>query len=173
MHLVRHFASSQDRNKRNLGLSTFVKHLGLIHSFVCRGDSSDALRGAICGIEFADHSFLINTRQLKKLMFRSKSCLNGCFQRLGYSACKPTRDLGRVFAQVFPQFSTQTFSSRQWCVRRAGESSSVSFSPPVAIESGILEMEKEAQEGEKEVFHPLDISSLLNHPRESRGTTRC
>jgi hypothetical protein len=166
MHLVTHFASSDDRNKRNLGLSTFVKHLGLIHSFVCRGDSSDALRGAICGIEFADHSFLINTGQLKKLMFRSKSCMNGCFQRLGYSVCKPIKDLGSVFAQIFPQFNTQLFTSRQWCVRRAGASSIVSFSPNVTLEIAIG-TEKETQEVEKEVFHPLDINSLLNHPTDS------
>jgi hypothetical protein len=162
IHLVANFASSEDRNKRNLGLSTFVKHLGIIHSFVCRGDAQDALRGAVCGIEFGEHSFLINTRQLKKLMFRSKSCMNGCFQRLGYTVCRSARDLGTVFSRLFPLLSPQSFSSRQWCVRRAGESSVVSFSPNLNLEIASVEP------AEVSSAHPFDIGNLLNHPAAAR-----
>jgi hypothetical protein len=161
IRLMSHFACSDERNRRNLGLSTFVKHLGMIHSFVCRGDSFDALRGAVCGIEFGQQSFLINTRQLKKLMCRSKSCMNGCFQRLGYAVCRPARDLGALFAQVFSRRAAQVFSSRQWCVRRAGESSVVTFAPNLTVEIASAEPAK-GEQTDGAAAHPCDVTSLLN-----------
>jgi hypothetical protein len=94
--------------------------------------------------------------------------MNGCFQRLGYSVCKPAKDLASVFAEIVPQFRTQLFISRQWCVRRAGELSIVSFSPNISVDITALETEQEA----KENTHPLDISSLLNHPPGSQPLTR-
>jgi hypothetical protein len=164
VNLMKHFASAVDRNKRNLGLSVFVKHLGMIHSFVCRGDAFDAVRGAICGIEFTPNSFLINTQRLKRLMARSKSSMNGCFQRLGYTVCRPARDLGEVLGEICPGYGPQRFFARQWCVRRAEESSAVSFAPNLAIEiAGPTREGKGAGEG---LVHPFDIGNLLNHPDE-------
>jgi hypothetical protein len=163
LRLVNAFASSEDRNKRNMGMSTFVKHLGMIHTFVCRGDSFDSLRGVVCGIEFGPGSVLINTRQLKKLMFRSKSCMNGCFQRLGYAACRPSRDVESLFAQILPGWGAQLFTSRQWCVRRAVDSHAVTFQPNVHCEL--------AADGDPPAGGPapnsafiFNIRNLLNHP---------
>ena len=48
-HLLNLFTFSEDRNKRNLGISTFIKHLQLIHNYICKGDMYDSLRGLICG----------------------------------------------------------------------------------------------------------------------------
>lgn len=134
IHLMNLFAYSDDRNKRNLGMATFIKHLGMIHSFVCRGDSFDALRGMICGIEFGVNSFLINTSRLKKLMYRSKSCMNGCFQKLGYNVCKPSHDISTLFSQILPGVSSQFLTARQWCVRKAGENPKLSLIPNIKIE---------------------------------------
>ena len=134
MHLMNLFAFSDDRNKRNLGMPTFIKHLSMIHSFVCRGDPYDALRGLVCGIEFGLSTFLINTSRLKKLMYRSKSCMNGCFQKLGYNVCRPAHDITSLFAQILPGFGAHMFTSRQWCVRKAGENSSLCFIPNIKIE---------------------------------------
>jgi hypothetical protein len=166
LRLVHQFNSSEDRNKRNLGMSTFVKHLGMIHSFVCRGDSCDALRGAACGIEFAPNAFLINTRQLKKLMVRSKSCMNGCFQKLGYGVCRPARELQSVFAQILPGCSEQAFTARQWCVRKANDSHSISFTPNVQFD---VVSEREGGHNEQvqnDGAWLFDIRNLLNleHP---------
>lgn len=130
--LLNLFAYSDDRNKRNLGISTFVKHLQLIHDFVCKGDAFDSLRGYICGIEFGNNSFMINTGKLKKMMFRSKSCMNGCFQKIGYTVCKPAQDVASLFAQFLPT-GCSILSSRQWCVRKATEKTSCFFTPNIQI----------------------------------------
>jgi hypothetical protein len=136
LNLVNLFAYSDDRNKRNLGMATFVKHLSMIHSFVVRGDRFDCLRGVVCGIEFGVSSFLINTSKLKKLMFRSKSCMNGCFQRLGYSVCRPAHDITTLFAQIMPGSGSHLFAARQWCVRKATDASSLCFIPNTKVELG-------------------------------------
>jgi hypothetical protein len=145
-------------------MSTFVKHLGMIHSFVCRGDSGDALRGAVCGIEFAPNAFLINTRQLKKLMVRSKSCMNGCFQRLGYAVCRPNRELSAIFGQLVPYSGEQVFSARQWCVRKATDSHSISFAPNVRFEI-VNEPEVVVQQGQSDGAWMFGIRNLLNPER--------
>ncbi|KAK8884405.1 hypothetical protein M9Y10_043515 [Tritrichomonas musculus] len=133
-HLVNMFAYADDRNKRNLGMTTFIKHLSMIHAFVCRGDSYDALRGMLCGIEFGLNSFLINTGKMKKLMYRSKSCMNGCFQKLGYNVCRPPHDILTLFSQILPGIPSHLLTARQWCVRRASENSQLSFIPNIKVE---------------------------------------
>jgi hypothetical protein len=173
LQLVNFFAYCDDRNKRNLGMSTFAKHLDMIHSFVCRGDSYDPLRGIACGIEFGVSSFLVNTRQLKRVMFRSKSCMNGCFQKLGYSVCRSARDLPSIFAEIVPGAGPHIFSARQWCVRKAAEGVHLLFAPNTLIDfAGSWEADPGAPDvqeprGERIETGPMflsDIASLLNHP---------
>ena len=56
-----YFQLVDDRNKRNFGMTTFIKHLNLIHHFVVRDDGGDALRGLACGILFGKGFLLVNT----------------------------------------------------------------------------------------------------------------
>jgi hypothetical protein len=167
VHLASHFAASDDRNKRNLGLPTFIKHLGMIHSFVCRGDSYDALRGFLCGIEFGCNSLLVNTRQLKALMNRSKSCMNGCFQKLGYVVCRPACDILALLGQMLPTFACEVLTARQWCIRRASGPSAVYFQPNLGLE---IALEEEQAPPVRDDVCP--ISSLLNRPGPGRGVHR-
>lgn len=164
-NLVNIFAFADDRNKRNMGMSTFVKHLVMIHSFVCRGDAYDALRGVVCGIEFGLNSFLINTSRLKKLMFRSKSCMNGCFQKLGYTVCRPAHEITGLFAQILPTCSSQLITARHWCVRRVTETSMLCFIPNIKIEIALPETSSppESPPPEPKTKFPFDIQDLLNH----------
>lgn len=134
MRLVNFFQFANDRNKRYLGMSTFLKHLTMIHQFVYRGDAYDSYRGIVCGIEFGVNSLLINTGRLKKLMNRSKSCMNGCFQRLGYNVCRPSHDVTTLFLQILPGCSPSLFTARQWCVRKLSEGSQVCFMPNINID---------------------------------------
>ena len=174
MNLINFFIYTDDRNKRNLGMSTFVKHLNAIHDFVCKGDGNDALRGLLCGIEFSSNSFLIHTSRLKKLMYRSKSCMNGCFQKLGYIVCRPAQDISTLFSQILPGISPHCFSTRQWCVRKATEITTTHFTPNVNFEfvphevisplPSITTLTSEPETFEMARSNPVfAISELLNH----------
>ena len=96
------FRLTDERNKRNEGVTAFIKHLRMIHSFVVRDDGNDALRGLVCGIIFSNPVLVVNTDRLKKFTCRSKSCVNGCFQKLGFDVSRATQELNTFFQSILP-----------------------------------------------------------------------
>jgi hypothetical protein len=153
-----------------MGLSTFIKHIKMIHAYVCRGDSMDALRGAVCGIEFAPNSILVNTRHLKHMMLRSKSCVNMCFQRMGYTACRSSPDISSIFTQILPACRPHVSLARQWCVRKALDSNTILFAPnipfQIAVDGDATPVEPPPDAAAP---FPLDLKNLLNHPAPGAG----
>ena len=172
--LAHFLAYSDDRNKRNLGMQTFLKHLKLIHDFICKGDMRDSQRGLICGIQFGNNSLLINTSRLKKLMCRSKSCMNGCFQKLGYLSAKPSQDLSSLLCRITPGIRIEALNPRNWCVRKAGEKCTL-FNPNISLDmahrsnddsgstSTVSSVASSSEEETSHVRFSFDISNLLNH----------
>ena len=182
--LSQFFTYSDDRNKRNLGMPTFIKHLNMIHKFICRGDQMDNMRGLICGLQFGKDSLLINTSRLKKLMGRSKSCMNGCFQKLGYVSSKPAQDLSTLLCSLTPGFKCDMINPRNWCVRRASNTTTI-FTPNISLEFALpivahcihnhsssannsCESEENVSQSSSEEESPrvgfsFDIMDLLNH----------
>jgi hypothetical protein len=78
--------SDVERTRTHSGISEFVKHIAQVHRFVRRGNPGHPLRG----VDFGRGFFLVNTDRLKKVLYRSKSCMNGCWQRLGYGVMRPS-----------------------------------------------------------------------------------
>jgi hypothetical protein len=117
INLLHYFETSEEMNRRNLGLSTFKSHLKHVHKFIRRGDNLDIYRGLVCGIEFGTNFILVNTKRLRVLMNRSKSCVNGCLQKLGYTISRQQQDISGFFSAVLPGINHVFCNSRQWCVR--------------------------------------------------------
>ena len=169
LNLVHYFQNSDDRNKRNLGLATFVKHLTMIHNFICRFDNRDNLRGLICGIQFGNASLLINTGRLKLLMSRSKSCMNGCFQKLGYTPTKACEELQGLINKITPGIRNEVMNPRKWCVRRAVHAKCAIFQPNIFTDLAFTTHEDAAasspssSEDDPKPGFSLEIMNLLNH----------
>ena len=180
--LVTYFQLTDDRNKRNFGLSTFIKHISLVHKFVVKEDGNDLLRGVISGILFGQGFLLINTDRLKRLMHRSKSCVNGCFQKLGFSVYRSMQDLNGFFDQNLPGLAINWINPRHWCIRKASDDTPVCFISGLSmdickkyhfpidayeneeeIKPDIKEKEKDKLKEEVIEFY-RDIRSLLNRP---------
>ena len=179
--ILNFFAFADDKNKRNCGLRTFIHHLSIIHRFVVQGNQHDVIRGIVCGIEFTPFALLLNTGRLKKLMCRSKSCMNGCFQRLGYQVFRPSRDMASIFAQIYPKYtSAPNFIGRQWCIRKLTCSAPVCFIPNLHVnllDLEVMQAEKEPKEKKKvkkesqkepapEEKNVFDIEQLLNRKQK-------
>jgi hypothetical protein len=179
VQLLKYFQTSEERNRRYLGLSTFRAHLERVYEFIHKGDALDIYRGFVCGIEFGHNFIVVNTKRLKVLMCRSKSCVNGCLQKLGYLICRQQQDISGFFSAVLPGISTAFCNSRQWCVRISSPKAVVrfeSFLPQeIAWSYGLYpscnkpkqntQQNKEAplvQEQQKRVVPLWDISLLLN-----------
>jgi hypothetical protein len=153
---------------KHSSVSAFIKHMTLVHRFIARGNRRDPLRGVVCGVEFGGGFMLVNTDRLKKVLFRSKSCMNGCFQRLGYDVMRPSHDIVSLFTRLLPNVNPELFAIRQWCVRLASYGSVICFSSSLP-DSLSAPMEPSFsigfQDSPKDEFNFLDIRSLLNaHP---------
>ena len=157
LRLTAYFKFASDRNKRNMALSTFQKHIQLIRSFVCRGDYLDFDRGLACGVEFGSNYMLVNTKRLKKFMGRSKSCLNGCFHKCGYAVARISSDDNQIIAEFSRRFGRPLPQPRQWCIR--------SNDPTITTAQSQAQSDAEI---EIEPLDPLlDINNLLNRKPES------
>lgn len=177
-NLIDSISTDVQRTRRHSGLNEFVKHITLVHNFVAKGKNTDALRGIICGVEFGRGFILVNTDRLKKVLFRSKSCMNGCFQRLGYDVMRPSHDIVCLFTRLLPNVNPEFFAIRQWCVRLVSDQCTICFRShlPDSIASSFeahriptqrmfLEAEKQAknQTDDKPPTFFFDITALLNN----------
>ena len=155
LRLSTFFKYSSDKNKRNMALSTFGKHLSFIRSFVMQGDTSDFDRGLACGILFYGNLMIVNTKRLKEFLGKSKSCLNGCFHKLGYNVSRIANEDNPQLTEICRHFGRTLPQHRQWCIR--------SIEPIPSI--------SETMSGDEIEIEPLefmtDIRSLLNRKSSS------
>ncbi|KAH0788454.1 hypothetical protein GPJ56_007645 [Histomonas meleagridis] len=132
--LIESISFDVQKTRRNSGILDFIKDLNKVHNFVTQPNCNTALRGMVCGIEFGKGFILVNTNRFKNVLSRSKSCLNSCFQKLGYDVMRPSNDLICLFTKVLPNVRAEFFAIRQWCVRLLGEQSLVGFVPNLSDE---------------------------------------
>jgi hypothetical protein len=125
--LVDTISNDVTRTRKHSGVTEFVKHISQVHHFIRRGNKNDPLRGVVCGVEFGRGFVLVNTDRLKKVLYRSKSCMNGCWQRLGYDVMRPSHDIVCLFTRLMPNVNPEFFAIRQWCVRLVRDGSTVVF----------------------------------------------
>lgn len=127
LQLYKCFQESEDKNKRNHGMDNFITHLLKVHQFINKKNGYDIFRGFVCGVEFGKGFIIVNTKRLKRLMSRSKSCVNGCIQKLGFEIVRNQKEVSKFFTSVLPGVEPQLCNSRQWCVRRRTKESPICF----------------------------------------------
>jgi hypothetical protein len=112
-------ASSDRRYNRNRRIATFQEMITIIRSYCESGESWDAWkRYLVCGICWGTHEIAINTRQLRLLLAKSKSSINGVFAKMGYeSVALNTKESPDVLTKI-PFLQANAHESRQWTVRR-------------------------------------------------------
>ena len=117
LRLSAYFKFATERNKRNMALLSFGKQINLIKTFIHKGDIYDFDRGLACGILFHLNLILVNTKRLKVFLGKSKSCLNGCFHKLGYAVSRiATEDHPQLY-EFFKIYGRNVPNYRQWCIR--------------------------------------------------------
>ena len=144
------FSSSSCKNRRNKSNETFASIIDSIHSYIFRGDGNEYNRSLVCGLIFLNQMVTIdkdkyknqevkkdyivtNTKQLKILLNKSKSSLNGSFHQIGYELTEDFEDnpffgdvsklnkeiptMPAVIGKLFPEFDNQYNIVRQWTIR--------------------------------------------------------
>jgi hypothetical protein len=110
------FDSHLHRYNRNHRTTNFRDELDQIRQF-CEGP--DAWRRYLaCGICWGLNFIATNTLQLRFLLGKSKSSINGCFAQMGFDIC-PSKDCDNteLFAKI-PALKGRAHELRQWTIRK-------------------------------------------------------
>ena len=110
-------SSSKCKNRRNKSAETFQDVINTIKIYVMRGDDSDINRGIVCGLFWCGDDLAINTRQLRLLLGRCKSSINGSLQMIGYTSPSSNSDQSSKLMTIFPQWKERFQEMRQWTLR--------------------------------------------------------
>ena len=114
-------SSTALRSQRNRRISAFTEALSAIKAFVLRGDKDDNLRSLVCGICWLDEGIAINTHQLKRLLSKCKSSINGSLQKLGYTTSLGRTESAAAMVSVWPLLRENNAELRKWTVRKRDE----------------------------------------------------
>lgn len=118
LELRRELSSSSTKFKRYQRVKSVSDALSLIRSFCMRGDAGDATRCAVCGACWMGWDIAINTRQLRLLLNKCKSSINGALAKMGYSTVPVKGDASAALAASIPLLAGNFAEQRMWTVRR-------------------------------------------------------
>lgn len=153
-------SSPSNKNQRNKRIETFSEALDKIKKFAIRNDSDDWKRCLVCGICWLPEGIAINTHQLKILIFKCKSSINGSLQKMGYNVNLGRTEAASAMTSSIPFLKNSSSELRQWTVRKKSDDS---------VDDGNLssESEKEETENKNEIVSnpspPEVISPPPNH----------
>ena len=122
-------AAPDHRYNRNKRIVTFQDMLEQIKEFCTRNDADDWKRYLVCGICWVDNDIAINTRQLRILLGKSKSTINGALAKMGYETL-PFRNNNSGLIDKIPFLRGNFNEIRQWTVRRLTAINGTSDCPP-------------------------------------------
>jgi hypothetical protein len=109
-------AKLQPKDRRSM---SFSQDLLVLLEFIERSSAGREDRAILVGLAFAGPYICVNTRQLKALMGRCKSSINGSFHVLGYASMKSKAS--ECLAAVLPSLTKEPPLLRQWTVRCASD----------------------------------------------------
>jgi hypothetical protein len=117
LELKREFHEASLRHNRNTRLETFDGILEAIRHFAERKDGHDWRRFLVCGVCWMDSAIAINTRQMRLLVSKCKSSINGCLQKMGYATNMAHSDAWKILCSHIPPLKDNSSELRQWTVR--------------------------------------------------------
>lgn len=109
--------------KRNRGhrIEAFGAILDEIRQYIEKRDENDWKRSLVCGVCWMDNMIAINTRQLRFLVTKCKSSINGSLQRLGYLTNPSHAESWKMFISKIPFLKDNYNELRQWTIRCKNE----------------------------------------------------
>jgi hypothetical protein len=106
------------RTNRSEVAAKFRIILSQITKYSTRFDDNDWKRELVCGLLWLDEAILVNVQKLLKLVRKSKSFVNFCFQSIGYESASLSPAEVLSIAQRFERTGINSLDSRQWTIRK-------------------------------------------------------
>ena len=110
-------SSSACKHRRHQSKAINNEIISSIKAFIIRGDDDDWRRSLVCGIGWINNSVVINTRQLRILVAKSKSSINAMFQKIGYSTVPANSEVSVALSSFYPTIKGNFAELRKWTVR--------------------------------------------------------
>jgi hypothetical protein len=117
IRLRREFATGNAKPVRNNRLETFEGIVDAIRAFAERGEDSDWRRFLVCGVCWMENAIAINTRQLRLLVSKCKSSINGSLQKMGYTTNMSHSESWKILFPHIPLLKDHFTELRQWTIR--------------------------------------------------------
>lgn len=117
-------SNSDKRYKKNKRIESLQESLDMIQKYCMRNDSDDWKRCLVCGVCWMGQDIAINTRQLRLLVDKCKSSINGALSKMGYSTAPIKSSITAALLTYIPFLKGNFVEQRQWTVRRK-----IQFSP--------------------------------------------
>ena len=106
------------RNRRGKRLEAFSDMLNKVKEYSLKGNENDWKRCMVCGVCWLDSGIAINTRQLRLLIDKCKSSINGSLHRMGYSPTSSGGDTSSSLIEKLPLLKGNFSELRQWTIRQ-------------------------------------------------------
>lgn len=126
-------SNSDKRYKKNKRIESLQESLDMIQKFCMKNDSDDWKRFLVCGVCWMGQDIAINTRQLRLLVDKCKSSINGALSKMGYSTAPIKSSITAALLTYIPFLKGNFVEQRQWTVRRK-----IQFSPLPPIRANLI-----------------------------------
>lgn len=126
------FSVEVNKSKKGERRESFINTLKIIRSYIERNDADDWKRSLVCGVIFLNgensifsqikvlsSAVAINIQQLRVLLGKCKSSINGSLQQLGYQSL-PASPIGKLYEEVIrkvPYFQKDINELKKWTFR--------------------------------------------------------
>jgi hypothetical protein len=111
------FHEAISKSRRGERIDVFVQRLKSIRAFITKDADSQWRRSLVCGIIFLSNSLAINIQQLRNLLGKCKSSINGSLQQLSYISKPPSNEIEEELTQAIPVMKDDHAELKKWTIR--------------------------------------------------------
>jgi len=111
------FSTPDHKYNRGKRVEVFRTSLEEIQFFCNKGDANDWKRQLVCGLCWNQDFLAINTRQLRLILNKCKSSINGALLKMGYSTLPIKGECCTELIIAIPFIKGNYLEQRQWSVR--------------------------------------------------------
>ena len=163
--LQKNFSSGALKKLRNGRAETFEEILEEIRQFCIKEDdpTNDWKRFLVCGICWMDQAIAINTRQLKLLVCKCKSSINGSLQKMGYTTNMAHSESWKILFPKIPLLKDHYSELRKWTIRYKPGCSPDPVSLPEHAHESRVQVPKRAVQ-KPHIAQPITQTTIVTSP---------
>jgi hypothetical protein len=148
-------SAPSSRNKRNTRMNEFEEIVEAIDLFENTDQDDKWKRCLACGIVKLTAGIAVNTNQLRHLVFKCRSSINGSLKGLGYDSIVTKPEATEELLDLIPALRALPAELKQWTIR--------------ARQQENLEIPAEISPPPAAILHPADIGITIGSGTDREG----